>query len=100
MDGIPEQILRPRWQEVRLLDGLSKEELEIWTDGAEVGCGGKREVELEATGQEQHSVESVGQQEKSKKLVGGELCHEFCGPIFENRSYREAIADSEAQVKI
>ena len=57
MDGIPEQILgAPRWQEVRLLDGLSKEEPKMWTDSAEIGCGGKGEVKLEATGQEQHWV--------------------------------------------
>jgi hypothetical protein len=74
MDGIPEQIFGPRWQEVRLLDGLSKEELEVWTDSAEVGCGGKGEVELEATGQEQHSVDRLAGG-KIKKFVGGKLCH-------------------------
>jgi hypothetical protein len=99
MDGISEQILSPRLQEVRLLDGLPKEELELWTNSAEVGCGGKGEVELEATGQEKHSVDRLAGG-KVKKLVGGELCHEFCGPVLENRSYGESFADSEPQVEI
>jgi hypothetical protein len=41
MDGIPEQILGPRWQEVRLLDSLSKEELELWTNAPKSGAGVK-----------------------------------------------------------
>jgi hypothetical protein len=99
MDGISEEILSPWWQKVRLLDGLSKEELEMRTDSAEVVCGGEGEVKLEAAGQKQDSVDRLAGGEV-KELVGGKLCYEFSGPIFENRSHGGAVADSEAQVKI
>jgi hypothetical protein len=99
MDGIPEEIRSPWLRIMRLLDGLSKEELEIRTDSAEVVCGGEGEVKLEAAGQKQDSVDRLASG-KVKELVGGKFCCEFSGPIFENRSYGGAVADSETQVKI
>ena len=99
MDGISEEILSPGWQKMRLLDGLSKEELEMRTDSAEVVRGCKGEVKLEATGQKQDSVDRMAGGE-IKELVGGKLCYEFFGPILENSSHGRAVADSEAQVKI
>jgi hypothetical protein len=57
VDGISEEILRPWWQKVRLLNGLSEEEFEMWSDRAEVMGRCKREIELKAAGQEEDSVD-------------------------------------------
>ena len=46
------------------------------TDSAEVVCGCKGEVTLEATGQKPDSVDRMPGGE-IKELVGGTLCYEF-----------------------
>lgn len=50
MDGIPEEILGLGQRNVRLFNGLSEKEPEIWTDGSEVLGWREGEVELQTTG--------------------------------------------------
>jgi hypothetical protein len=94
MDGIPEQILSLRRLDVRLFGGLSKEELETWTDSAEVSCGGKGEVELEAGDYVSGLLDQHGRADLTILAPDGSPVRHYPGPTEDGKRLCVFIADT------
>jgi hypothetical protein len=89
-----------RWRlNVRLVDSAAEKQLELWASRPEIGSRSKREVKLQAAGEQENPIQS-GSARQVEQVNGIELRDEAAGPVLKHIENGSAITHRECEIEV